>query len=223
MCKIRVQTTHEDTDQRQIYWRVRLYMLHPIAGRYPIAVTLPIVARPEEILNYDFYNKSGIFWERNSSEIDWWYFFYSGTSLKWVTTVQSFEISNFFPPNFHRNGIHRMAQSIDRWSPGFALATHLRRTLGMGSMAAAHESFFLSFFLFFGFRLSVQVQVKGNASFEGLPRLCGRPRDCRHAGSIGRRLVRSIPGCKNSSLHGGQLTPITVFQLQVCTSNLKFC
>ena len=106
----------------------------------------PKVARPEEILNYDFYNKSGIFWERNSSEIDWWYFFCSSTSLKWVTTVQSFNISNFFSPNFHRNGIHRMAQSIDRRSPGFALATHLRRTLGMGSTAAAHESFFQAFF-----------------------------------------------------------------------------
>ena len=42
-----------------------------------------------------------------------------------------------------------MAQSIDRRSPDFALATHLRRTLGMGSTAAAHESFRVSFFFFF--------------------------------------------------------------------------
>ena len=46
-----------------------------------------------------------------------------------------------------------------------------------------HRRTSLSFFFFFCVRFSVQVQVKGYDSFEGLPRLCGRPRDCRHAGS----------------------------------------
>ena len=77
---------------------------------------------------------------------------------------------------------------------------------------------FLSFFFFFGFRLSVQVQVKGKASFEGLPRLCGRPRDCRHAGSIGRRLVRSIPGCKSSSLNvAHQPIELKLYQISLQT------
>ena len=97
-----------------------------------------LVERPEENWNYDFYHKSGIFWERNSSEIDWWYFFYSGTSLKRVTTVESFEISNFFSPNFHGNGIHRMA--------GLRLRNASPPYIGIDGSTGARV--FLSFFFF---------------------------------------------------------------------------
>ena len=122
--------------------------------------------------------------------------------LLWHFVEVSYNGSNFrnfelFFPEFpsKRNPPHG---TIDR-SPvaGLRLSNASPPYIGHG-IDGRSARVFLSFFFF---RLPVQVQVKGYASFEGLPRLCGRPRDCRHAGSIGRRLVRSIPGCKNSSLN----------------------
>ena len=175
---------HGGWGSKVIYWLV--YCAHAVLTGSDL-----LIERPEENLNYGFFHKSGIFWERNSSEIDSWYLFYSGTSLKRVTTVESFEISNFFSPNFHGNGIQRVAQSI----AGLRLRNASPPYIGIDGSTGARVSFF-----FFCFRLSVQVQVKGYDSFEMLPRLCGRPRDCWHAGSIGRRLVRSIPWVQKSVL-----------------------
>ena len=65
-----------------------------------------------------------------------------------------------------------MAQSIDRRSPGFALATHLRRTLGMGSTAAANESVFLFFLAFdfqFKFRWKATLLSKGYPACVDVP------------------------------------------------------